>query len=484
MKTEMIMPQMGESIAEATILKWIKSVGDSVEKDETILEISTDKVDSEIPAPATGTIVEIKAQEGDTVPVKAVIAVIDSEASAGDVQATASSSAAPETSTNGVHAAPSADAKAEENKDGVTKKVSQGLESEVKKQENDGVTLEQVGGAKSRQAAAPAPQAAVQIEASASAIPGRLGSRVYSPVVRSIAAQSGLTPNELATVSGTGENGRVTKEDLLTYLQHRDPSAQAAPVAAKSAKPALPKSDIPRPEYGADGTKVEVMDRMRKIIAEHMVKSKATSPHVYTVAEVDVTNLAKWRKIKQEKFVSREGFKLSFTPFFLEAAVKALIEFPQVNASVDGDKIIYKKDINIGCAVALGTTGLIVPVIKKADQLSLAGIASSLQDIASRARNKKLDPTDIQGGTFTVTNPGTFGSVIGYPIINQPQLGILGVGAIKKRPMVIKDAIAIRDIVYITLSYDHRVIDGSLGGSFLNYLSKYLENWDMNREVY
>jgi len=265
-------------------------------------------------------------------------------------------------------------------------------------------------------------------------------------------------------------------------LDYVGSSAQPVASAPKAVAPS-PVAPSTSLATDASGNKVEPFDNMRRRIAEHMVRSKSTSPHVYTVNEVDITNLARWREKIQKSFVARAGFKLSYTPFFLEAAAKALAEYPKVNASVDGENLIIKKDINVGCAVALGTTGLIVPVIKKADQLNIVGMATALNDIATRARDKKLKPDDTQGGTFTVTNPGTFGSVIGYPIISQPQIAILAVGAIKKRPMVINDAIAIRDIVYITLSYDHRVIDGSLGGTFLNYIAKYLENWDISREL-
>ena len=242
---------------------------------------------------------------------------------------------------------------------------------------------------------------------------------------------------------------------------------------------------MPTVNYGDEGVKIEPMDNMRKLIADHMVRSKATSPHVYSTAECDVTNIALWRKKNQKEFLEGEGFKLSFTPFFLEAAVKALIEFPYVNASIEGDNIVLKKNVNLGCAVALGNTGLIVPVIKNADVLSLTGIARGLNDIATRARNKQLKPDEIQGGTFTVTNPGVFGNIIGNPIINQPQVAILSLGAIKKRPVVVNDtSIAIRDIVYLTLSYDHRLVDGSLAGQFLAYITKYLENWDMDRPIF
>ncbi|MCB0321982.1 MAG: 2-oxo acid dehydrogenase subunit E2 [Bdellovibrionales bacterium] len=463
MRTEMKMPQMGESIAEATILKWIKNVGDVVEKDETILEISTDKVDSEIPAPASGKLVQILANEGETVAVKSVIAVIDSDSSAA-VEQTPAASPAPTPDAPAPQAQPQAAAPQP----------------------------------------APQPQQPHGEAAHASAIPTQVGDRFYSPLVRSMAAQYGVSPIELSGISGTGANGRVTKEDLELYLQHRGssphagapaPSASAqqsvgqpasSAAATSSARPQAPMPSEPRPEFGPEGVRIEPMDNMRKLIAEHMVRSKATSPHVYSMAEIDVSRVSKWRKLVQNEFLGREGFKLSFTPFFLEAAVSALKHFPRVNASVDGESIVYKRDINLGCAVALGKDGLgglIVPVIKDAGSLNLVGIARALNDLAERARNKKLTPGDVQGGTFTVTNPGIFGNIFGCPIISQPQLAILALGAIKKRVVVVDDAIAIREMVVLTLSYDHRVIDGALAGHFLSHITKYLENWDLKRTL-
>ena len=438
MRTEMKMPQMGESIAEATILKWLKAVGDTVQKDETILEISTDKVDSEIPAPASGKIVEILAQEGQTVAVKSVIAIIGAE---GDAAAPAEKPSSPAQKST----APSA-------------KV---------------------------EPAKPAPVAAEP----AQDVPAQVGDRFYSPLVRSLASQHNLSAAELAGISGSGTNGRVTKEDVLLYLDNRNAQPKAA--AQSQSRPAQARAESPapaaaRPQFDSEGIRVEPMDNMRRLIAEHMVRSKATSPHVYSMAEVDMTAISKWRKKHQDTFVSREGFKLSFTPFFLEAAVRALMQFPRVNASVDGDNVILKRDINLGCAVALGNAGLdglIVPVIKNAGDLNLSGIARALNDLANRARTKKLKPDDVQGGTFTVTNPGIFGNIMGCPIINQPQAANLALGAIKKRPVVVDDAIAIREIVILTLSYDHRIIDGALAGHFLSYVTNYLENWDMDRAL-
>ncbi len=429
----MLMPQMGESIAEATVSKWLKKVGDTVKKDEIILEISTDKVDSEIPSPAAGVITEILFNEGDVVPVKTKIAVIDASG--------AGASAAPAASAPAKAAAPAA--------------------------------------------AAPAP-AAPQTSSAPVANGDAKGSRFYSPLVMSLAQKHGVSLSELESILGSGQGGRVNKQDLLQYVETKQSSGgKAAPAPAQPSAPAAarPTVDVPKIDWEADGSKVVVMDNMRQLIAEHMVRSKHTSPHVYSVQEIDVTNISKWRAKQKNKFAEKEGFNLSFTPFFLEAAVQGLMRFPFINSSVDGKKIILKKHVNLGCAVALGNSGLIVPVIKKAEEKNFVGLARSLNDLAARARDKKLLPDDIQGGTFTVTNPGVFGTIIGTPIINQPQSAILCLGAIKKRPVVIDDMIAIREICYLTLSYDHRIIDGSLGGQFLAFIRDYLEGWDLNRPL-
>lgn len=459
MRVEMVMPQMGESITEATVLKWLKNVGDEVKKDETILEISTDKVDSEIPAPASGFLVELIAQTGQTVAVKSVIAIIDTEKTTVAPQTTVATTPAPvATPAQAPAAAPKEVPQTVAVQAANPPRQQATGPIQLKSPLADDLTQHGVGLAEITKPAS--------------------HDKFYSPLVKNVAAQQGLSEADLAAISGTGALGRVTKQDVLDYVSSAAPATGAPEVKkpAPSTTGAVLASD-------AHGNKIEPFDNMRKRIAEHMVRSKATSPHVYTVNEVDITNLARWREKVQKSFVARTGFKLSYTPFFLEAAAKALAEYPKVNASVDGENLVIKKDVNVGCAVALGTTGLIVPVIRKADQLNLVGMATALNDIATRARDKKLKPDDTQGGTFTVTNPGTFGSIIGYPIISQPQIAIMAVGAIKKRPTVVNDAIAIRDIVYITLSYDHRVIDGSLGGTFLNFIAKYLENWDINREL-
>lgn len=459
MRVEMVMPQMGESIAEATVLKWLKNVGEEVKKDETILEISTDKVDSEIPAPASGYLVEIIAQPGQTVAVKSVIAIIDTEKGAAVAPATAAPSAAQPTSAPAPQAAAPVATPAPVAAPPV--KSAPSAPVQLKSPLADDVTQYGVGVSKIAE-------------------PSTGDDRFYSPLVKNLAAQHGLTAADLSAIKGSGTHGRVTKQDVLDYIGGSTPSTPSAPKAASSAPTPPPVQTV---SFDPSGVKVEPFDNMRKKIAEHMVRSKSTSPHVYTVNEVDMTNIARWREKMQKTFQQRTGFKLTFMPFFLEAAAKALAEFPRVNASVEGENLLLKRDINVGCAVALGTTGLIVPVIKRCDQLNLVGIGTALNDVAQRARDKKLKPDDTSGGTFTITNVGGFGSIIGYPIINQPQLAIMAVGAIKKRPMVINDAIAIRDVCYLTLSYDHRVLDGSVGGGFLNYIAKYLENWDMDREL-
>jgi 2-oxoglutarate dehydrogenase E2 component (dihydrolipoamide succinyltransferase) len=437
MSVDVIMPQMGESIAEATILKWLKKPGDSVEKDETILEISTDKVDSEIPSPASGVIVELLHKEGDVVPVKAVIARISSD---------------------GKEAvkAPPAEKKAEQK---IEEKAEAPRSSSTESTVSNG-----------------SPHSQSQSSSS----------KFYSPLVKSLAEKHRVSLAELDAVSGSGAGGRLNKEDFLRYVETKEsrPSASAPSVVESTRSAKSPSTDFPViNDWAPDGTKIIPMDTMRQAIADHMVRSKHTSPHVYSVQEVDVTNIAQWRKAHKDEFQKVEGFNLSFTPFFLEATVKALLKFPYVNASVGEKKIILKRNINLGCAVALGNTGLIVPVIKRAEEKNFVGLARSLNDLALRARNKKLLPDDVAGGTFTVTNPGVFGTVIGTPIINQPQVAILCLGAIVKRPVVINDMIAIREMCYLTLSYDHRIVDGSLGGQFLAFLREYLEGWDPKRAL-
>jgi len=441
-KVDMIMPQMGESIAEGTIIKWLKKEGDKVEKDEIILEISTDKVDSEIPSPQAGVIKKLLAPEGETVQVGSVIAHIETE---GVGEAAAETPAAEP-------------AKVEPTKEIPAEEVTVVAEP----------VLAQI-------------QPAVQVPVdggSISAIPrtDRAGKKFFSPLVRSIARTEGLNIEELERIEGTGAKGRVTKKDVLAYLERRSTLVPTAPAAAPVPAYVPPA----QPEFSDDRVEIIPMDNMRKSIAAHMVHSVQTSPHVFAVSEADMTNLVKFRGQYKNAFFEKTGTKLSYMPFIVQACVKALLDYPLVNSSVDGDKIIRKKYIGIGMAVALENSGLIVPVIKNTDSLNIVGLARAINDLAARARVKKLKPAEVQDGTFSITNMGSFGSLMGFPIINQPQVAILGVGVIQKRPMVINEAIAIRDMMYISLSFDHRIVDGALAGQFLDRISYYLTNFDTN----
>lgn len=436
---ELIMPKMGESIMEATILRWAKNVGDSVEADETILEIATDKVDTEVPSPTSGVIAQILFKENDVVPVGKVIAVIATEAGA----------AVPLASPSVAEASP----------------ASNGVQSNGAQP-----VLEPV-------APQPAPQPAL------SAVTNRAGEsgRFYSPLVRNIAQKERISTQELEQLPGSGQQGRVTKKDILAYVEQRDqtPAVQApTPAVAPASRPAASVSG---------GAEIIEMDRMRKLIADHMVMSKHTAPHVTSFVEVDVTEIVNWRERVKKTFETRYGEKITFTPIFIEAVCRALRDFPMVNISVDGTKLIVKKDINIGMAAALPSGNLIVPVIKNADLLSLPGLTKSVNDLAARARSNQLKPDEISGGTFTLTNVGTFGNVMGTPIINQPQVAILATGAIRKKPAVVEtpygDLIAVRQMMFLSLSYDHRVVDGALGGSFLRRVGDYLEQFDGKRAL-
>lgn len=440
------MPKMGESIMEATILKWLKKEGDTVAIDEPVLEIATDKVDSEVPSPFAGKIIKLLYKEGDVVPVNKPIAVLSSDATASapsPAAALAPKAAAPVTSaTPKIVAAPASNGSS-----------------------NGSVTA----------------------------------NRFYSPLVLNIARNEGISMTELEMIPGTGQESRVTKRDLLSYVQQRKsggaPDIKVPYVPEEPSnvttetKPTTAPTEQPKPAGVIYGNNVEIieMDRMRKLIADHMVMSKRTSPHVTSFVEADVTNLVQWRDKVKKEFEKREGEKLTFTPLFVEAIVKALKDFPMVNVSVDGDKIIRKKDINIGMATALPSGNLIVPVIKNADTKNLFGLAKDVNDLSARARANQLKLSEIEGGTFTFTNVGTFGNLMGTPIINQPQVAIIATGAIKKKPAVIEtpqgDAIAIRHMMFLSLSYDHRVVDGALGGSFLRRVADYLEQFNVNREA-
>lgn len=442
---DLVMPKLGESIMEATILKWHKQVGDPIAQDETVLDIATDKVDSEVPSTAAGTIEEILYKENDVVPIGQPIARIRV--------------------TAGAHiTAPSAPAQAPQ----AAAKVTQ----EVPYQ----------------------PAGVIASESKPSGGDGKV--RFYSPLVLNIAQSEGISMAELEQIPGTGQDGRVTKKDMLQYVAGRvKGSVPAVPAPAATPAPApmavAAVTPEPAPSYSSvsmDGN-VEIveMDRMRKLIAKHMVDSKRISPHVTSFAECDVTNLVLWREKVKKEFEKREGEKITFTPLFIEAVVKSIKKYPWLSSSVEGERIIVKKDLNIGMATALPSGNLIVPVIKNADQLNLTGLTKKVNGLAQAARSGKLKPDDTTGGTFTLTNVGTFGSIMGTPIINQPQVAIMAVGAIKKRPMVMEtaqgDCIAIRHMMYVSLSYDHRIIDGSMGASFLNAVCKELENFDVNRVI-
>ncbi|HTB31561.1 MAG TPA: dihydrolipoamide acetyltransferase family protein [Bacteroidia bacterium] len=440
-QTEVLMPKMGESVIEATIIKWTKNEGDKVKADETLLEIATDKVDSEIPAPSDGILVKKLCKEGDVIPVGKAIAIISTDA----VSATVPVSAPVAESKK---AAP------------VSAPVQATSKVETKKELAEPVSRFSDSG------------------------------RFYSPLVRSIAQKEGIPVNELETIPGSGKAGRVTKNDIISYLPARQANGSAEvakPIVQETINTAKIEAPAKPMVVGANDEIIE-MDRMRKLIADHMVMSKRVSPHVTSYVETDVTNLVLWREKIKKEFEKKEGEKLTFTPLFIEATVKALKDYPMVNVSVDGTRIIRHKDIHIGMAVALPSGNLIVPVIKYADRNSLLGITKQVNDLAGRARINKLVPDDTNGGTFTITNVGTFGNIMGTPIINQPQAAILATGIIKKKPVVLEtssgDVIAIRHMMYLSLSYDHRVVDGALGGSFLKRVSDYLEQFDINRNTW
>ncbi|MDP2235482.1 MAG: dihydrolipoamide acetyltransferase family protein [Bacteroidales bacterium] len=431
---EIIMPKLGESVIEATITKWLKAPGDVINEDDALVEIATDKVDSEIPSPVEGKLIKLLFNEGDVVAVGTPIAVISLD---GD-------DAVAETAVESTKYEPIATEIA-------TPSVNENIET---------VANESGSG------------------------------KFYSPLVKSIAKEENISQKELDSIQGSGKEGRVTKDDVMTFLKTRSTQPTAIP-EAKAPEAATPKAAAPRIEAPKvtteSGDQIVEMDRMRRLIADHMVMSKHVSPHVTSFIDVDVTNIVNWRNKVKDSFQKREGEKITFTPIFFEAAAKALKDFPQVNASVDGYNIILRKNINIGMATALPNGNLIVPVIKNVDEKNLLGITKSVNDLAKRARANKLQPDEIQGGTFTITNFGSFDSLTGTPIINQPQVAILAVGAIRKQPAVLEtafgDVIAIRHIMILALAYDHRVVDGALGGMYLKKMKEMLENFDPNREV-
>ncbi|MFT4679154.1 MAG: 2-oxoglutarate dehydrogenase E2 component (dihydrolipoamide succinyltransferase) [Litorivivens sp.] len=437
---EILLPKMGESVAEATITKWLIEEGQTVDMDDPIVEIATDKVDSEVPAPEEGVITKILVAEGDVIQVGQPIAIFSTDGDSDSAAAPVAASATP---------APTA---------AVLETLSAPLEAgEITKNGPSG--------------------------------------RFYSPLVRTIASKEGISMSQLESVVGSGKEGRVTKKDILAFIENGVPATAATAVASNgvktsAAKPAAAVAQAPKPSVPvniAPGDEIVEMDRMRKMIADHMIMSKATSAHVTSFVEADVTNLVLWREKVKKKFLETNGEKLTFTPLFIEAVTKAIKDFPGINVQLDGSNIIFKKDINVGMAAALPSGNLIVPVIHNADQYNLVGLAKKVNDLANRARQNKLKPDDISGGTYTVSNVGTFGNVMGTPIINQPQVAILALGAIRKKPAIIEtpagDTIGIRHMMFLSHSYDHRVVDGMLGGTFVRRVGDYLENFDLNREI-
>jgi 2-oxoglutarate dehydrogenase E2 component (dihydrolipoamide succinyltransferase) len=441
---ELIMPKMGESIMEATIIDWLKNEGDPIEEDEAVLEIATDKVDSEVPSPVSGILSKILYKKDDVVEVGKPIAIIKTEADVEDAPVSAPS--APATPVDDTPAPSPVSAVVEE-------------------------------------VAVAEPVTRVAMSGNGHATNG---TRFYSPLVLNIARTESISIQELEQLPGSGKEGRVTKKDILAYVKNR--KAETPVAKDKPAEPAVKQT--PAPSTVSYGNNVEIieMDRMRKLIADHMVKSKHTSPHVTSFVEADVTNMVIWRNRIKQDFLNKEGEKITFTPLFIEAIVRALKDFPFVNSSVDGYTIIRKKDINIGMATALPNGNLIVPVIKNADQLNLVGLTKQVNDLATRARGNKLNPDDISGGTFTITNVGTFGNLMGTPVINQPQVAILATGAIKKKPVVVEtpegDMIAIRHMMFLSMSYDHRIVDGAMGGAFIRKVADIMEAFDPQRSLY
>ena len=458
-KYQLLLPKMGESVAEATVINWLKNPGDKIDADDAVVEIATDKVDSDVPSPVSGVLVEQLFQKDEVVQVGSPIAIIETDEAEEEP-------AEPQPAVAQIQQRPEVQEPVMDLEHVPEPEMPVNLPG-----------LEQLPKAE-------APAAALVVQSN--------HVRFYSPLVRNIANQEGISQAELDAIPGTGAEGRLTKDDLLGYLANRantqasQPAATPQPNTPQPATPQLaPQHFAPRSASGGD--EIIEMDRMRRLIADHMVMSTHTSAHVTSFVEADVTNLVYWREKVKSKFESKEGEKITFTPIFIEAVAKAIADFPMINVSVNGTQIIKKKDINIGMATALPNGNLIVPVIRRADTLNLVGLVKAVNDLAGRARNNKLKPDDAAEGTFTVTNIGMFGNIMGTHIINQPQVAILAIGTIKKKPAVLEtptgDVIAIRHMMYLSLSYDHRVVDGSLGGSFVKRVADYLENWDLNREV-
>jgi len=430
-EVELVMPKMGESIMEATILSWLKKPGDKIEQDESVLEVATDKVDTEVPSTHAGVLKEILAKQGEVIKVGKPIAIISTQGEA---------------------------SKPTETPVAATKTVAAPVKETV---------------------------AVTHTNGASHAIDYKASSRFYSPLVKNIAKEENITVAELEAISGTGAEGRVTKKDILDYVQHRTLGKTVQAVQHSTTTTSTPAIKVSASL--SSGDEIIEMDRMRKMIAERMVDSKRIAPHVTSFVEADVTNIVQWRNRVKNEFQKREGDVLTFTPIFMEAVVLAIKDFPMINVQVDGDRIIKKKEINIGMAVALPTGNLIVPVVRNADQYSLAGLAKVVNDLARRARESKLKPDELAGGTFTISNVGSFGNVMGTPIIVQPQVGILALGAIQKKPAVLEmpygDVIAIRHKMFLSHSYDHRVVDGALGGSLVRRVADYLEKFDVNRSI-
>lgn len=445
---ELVLPKMGESVAEATIIKWVKQAGDMIEIDESVLEIATDKVDSEVPSPVAGKLIKLLYKEEDVVQVGAVIAVIETQI----------------------------DAEAQ-----VEISIQEPVQINVEEIIPVEISIENINISELKDE--------IKLDITKS-VDFSTADRFYSPLVKSMAAEEGISLSELNSINGTGSEGRVTKQDILDYINinktQGNDTLQVQKSISEPAEAIVSKnSSSVTSVSGAD--EIIEMDRMRRLIADHMVMSKQTSAHVTSFVEADVTNMVKWKERVKSGFEKREGERITFTPIFIEAVAKAIKDLPMINISVNGTQIIKKKDINIGMAASLPSGNLIVPVIKNADQLNLLRLTKTVNDLASRARQSKLKPDETQGGTFTLTNLGTFGNIMGTPIINQPQVAILAIGIIKKKPAVIEteygDVIAIRHMMFLSLSYDHRVVDGSLGGSFVRKVADYLEAWDINREI-
>ena len=449
---ELILPKMGESVAEATVTNWLKNVGDVIDAEESVVEVATDKVDSEVPSPVSGTLVKILVDVNGVAEVGSPIAIIEVEGEGSGTTASAAPEVAPEPAV----------AVAE-------------IEAQV--------------AAAAATVSAPVPSGSIAKNSNG---------RFYSPLVRSMAKEEGIGQAELDQISGSGKEGRVTKKDIVAYLEagrkatapvaaSQTPAASPAPAAPVSAAPAVaPKPSAPAMKIG-EGDEIIEMDRMRKLIADHMVNSVHTSPHVTSFVEADMTKVVLWRNRMKNEFQKKHGEKITFTPIIMEAIVKAIQDFPMINISIEGNNIIKHGRINVGMAAALPSGNLIVPVVKNADQLSLLGLTKAVNDLANRARNNQLKPDEISGGTYTLTNVGTFGNVMGTPIINQPQVAIMAAGAIVKKPAVVEtpegDVIAVRHKMFLSHSYDHRAVDGALGGMFVKRVAEYLESWDLNREI-